>query len=124
VTNCIVLARVEAFAAKNPVMPSALDGFMMGFGLALVLAVLGGIREIVGKGTLFSGIDLVFGPSAKAMVLTVVPDYHGFLLAILPPGAFIGLAALIAIRNWLEQRKLANASNAPLSPVEPVVASH
>jgi len=124
VTNCIVLARVEAFAAKNPVMPSALDGFMMGFGLALVLAVLGGIREIVGKGTLFSGIDLVFGPSAKAMVLTVVPDYHGFLLAILPPGAFIGLAALIAIRNWLEQRKLANESNAPLAPVEPVVASH
>ena len=113
VTNCIVLARVEAFAAKNPVAPSALDGFMMGFGLALVLATLGGVREIIGKGTLFSGIDLVFGPSAKSMILTIIPDYHGFLLAILPPGAFIGLASLIATRNWLAQRKAAQDKAAP-----------
>jgi Na+-translocating ferredoxin:NAD+ oxidoreductase subunit E len=110
VTNCIVLARVEAFAAKNPTLPSALDGFMMGFGLALVLALLGGLREIVGKGTLFSGIDLVLGPlgimqHAETLILTIIPNYHGFLLAVLPPGAFIGLALLIATRNWLEQRK-------------------
>lgn len=117
VTNCIVLARVEAFAAKNPVAPSALDGFMMGFGLALVLAVLGGVREILGKGTLFSGMDLVFGPSAKAMVLNIIPDYHGFLLAILPPGAFIGLACLIAYRNWVEQLKSARLVNASPSLV-------
>lgn len=117
VTNCIVLARVEAFAAKNEVTPSALDGFMMGFGLALVLALLGGIREIVGKGTLFSGIDLVLGPTAKQFVLTVIPDYHGFLFAILPPGAFVGLALLIASRNWLEQRKTAaGTQSAPPSP--------
>ena len=115
VTNCIVLARVEAFAAKNPVVPSALDGFMMGFGLALVLATLGGLREIIGKGTLFSGIDLVFGPSAKSMILTVIPDYHGFLLAILPPGAFIGLASLIATRNWMAQRKAAREAATPIS---------
>ena len=115
VTNCIVLARVEAFAAKNPVTPSALDGFMMGFGLALVLATLGGIREIIGKGTLFSGIDLVFGPAAKSMILTIVPNYHGFLLAILPPGAFIGLASLIATRNWLAQRKAARDAATPIS---------
>lgn len=115
VTNCIVLARVEAFAAKNPVVPSALDGFMMGFGLALVLAALGGIREILGKGTLFSGIDLVFGPSAKSMVLTVIPDYSGFLFAILPPGAFIGLAALIALRNWITQRKTSGDATNPIS---------
>ena len=115
VTNCIVLARVEAFAAKNPVVPSALDGFMMGFGLALVLATLGGVREIIGKGTLFSGIDLVFGPSAKSMILTVIPDYHGFLLAILPPGAFIGLASLIAIRNWMAQRKAVRDAASPIS---------
>jgi len=115
VTNCIVLARVEAFAAKNPVVPSALDGFMMGFGLALVLATLGGVREIIGKGTLFSGIDLVFGPSAKSMILTVIPDYHGFLLAILPPGAFIGLASLIATRNWMAQRKAAREAAMPIS---------
>ena len=116
VTNCIVLARVEAFAAKNPVVPSALDGFMMGFGLSLVLATLGGIREIIGKGTLFSGIDLVFGPSAKSMILTIITDYHGFLLAILPPGAFIGLASLIATRNWLAQRKAAREAAMPVAP--------
>ena len=105
VTNCIVLARVEAFAAKNPTLPSALDGLMMGIGLAGVLALLGAIRELVGKGTIFSGIDLVFGPQAKSLVIHVIPDYHGFLLAILPPGAFIGLACLIAARNWAELRK-------------------
>jgi Na+-translocating ferredoxin:NAD+ oxidoreductase subunit E len=104
VTNCIVLARVESFAAKNPTLPSALDGFMMGFGLACVLAVLGAIREIIGKGTLFSGIELIV-PQAKEMVLHVIPNYHGFLLAVLPPGAFIGLGCLIAARNWSEQRK-------------------
>lgn len=107
VTNCIVLARVEAFAAKNEVGPSALDGLMMGLGLAMVLTVLGGLREVIGKGTLFSGIDLALGPAAKQFVVTVVPDYHGFLLAILPPGAFIGLALLIAGRNWMESRKQA-----------------
>lgn len=120
VTNCIVLARVEAFAAKNNVGPSALDGLMMGLGLTMVLTVLGGMREVVGKGTLFSGIDLALGPAAKQFVLTVVPDYHGFLLAILPPGAFIGLALLIAGRNWMESRKQATQVTAP--PV--LVAGH
>ncbi len=105
VTNCIVLARVEAFAAKNPTPPSTLDGFMMGLGLAGVLTLLGGVRELVGKGTLFSGIDLIFGPEAKVFVIQVIPDYHGFLLAALPPGAFLGLACLIAARNWAGNRK-------------------
>ncbi len=104
VTNCIVLARVEAFASKNPPLASALDGLAMGLGLTLVLAVLGGIREIVGHGTLLSGIDMVFGEGAKAWVITVVPNYHGFLLAILPPGAFITLGCLIAGKNWLNAR--------------------
>ena len=107
VTNCIVLARVEAFAAKNPVLPSALDGLMMGLGLAIVLAILGGIREVIGKGTLLSGIDLALGAGAKSWMITVLPDYHGFLLAILPPGAFIGLAMLIAAKNWVDSRKQA-----------------
>lgn len=109
VVNCIVLARVESFAAKNAPVPSILDGFMMGSGLALVLGLLGAIREIIGKGTLFSGLDLVFGPQAKQFVLTVIPDYHGFLLAVLPPGAFLGLGALIALRNWAEIRKAEKA---------------
>jgi electron transport complex protein RnfE len=66
--------------------------------------VLGGIREIFGHGTLLSGIDLVFGEAAKSWVITVVPNYHGFLLAILPPGAFIVLGLLIAMKNWLNLR--------------------
>lgn len=107
VTNCIVLARVEAFAARNPTTPSILDGFMMGLGLSMVLFLLGAMREIVGKGTLFSGIDLALGPASKQFIVTVIPDYHGFLLAVLPPGAFIGLGLLIAVRNWLEMRKAA-----------------
>lgn len=120
VTNCIVLARVEAFAAKNDTAPSTLDGLMMGLGLAVVLSVLGGLREIVGKGTLFSGIDLALGPAAKQFVITVVPDYHGFLLAVLPPGAFIGLALLIAGKNWMEARRSASSQPNPA----PVDASH
>ena len=98
-----MLARVESFAAKNPTTPSALDGFMMGFGLACVLALLGAVRELVGKGTILSGIDLIF-PQAKALVIHVIPNYNGFLLAILPPGAFIGLGCLIAARNWAGSR--------------------
>lgn len=122
VVNCIVLARVESFAAKNGPVPSVLDGFMMGIGLTLVLTLLGGIRELVGKGTLFSGIDLAFGPDAARFILTVIPDYHGFLLAILPPGAFIGLALLIAAKNWAEQRKAAAAKSGHL-PLAPVAGS-
>ncbi len=115
VTNCIVLSRVEAFAAKNPASQSAFDGMAMGLGLTAVLAVLGGLREIMGHGTLLSGIDLAFGPSAKSLVITVLPDYHGFLLAILPPGAFITLGCLIAGKNWLNQR--AESRQARVEPV-------
>jgi len=104
VTNCIVLARIEAFAGKNPVLPAALDGFAMGLGLTAVLATLGGMREIFGHGTLFAGLDLALGEMAKGWVVTVVPGYHGFLFAILPPGAFIGLGLLIAGKNHLSLR--------------------
>ena len=104
VTNCIVLARAEAFASKNGIRASALDGIAMGLGLTAVLTILGGVREILGHGTLLSGIDMVFGEAAKSWVITVVPNYHGFLLAILPPGAFIALGMLIAGKNWLNLR--------------------
>ncbi len=104
VTNCIVLARIEAFAGKNPVLPAAIDGFAMGMGLTAVLGILGGMREIFGHGTLFSGFDLALGDMAKGWVITVIPDYHGFLLAVLPPGAFIGLGLLIAGKNYLTLR--------------------
>ncbi len=102
VVNCIVLARVEAFASKRGVAHSFLDGLMMGLGLTAVLVVLGGLREALGKGTLFSGIDLALGPMAKDWVSPLSHDYGGFLLAILPPGAFIGLGLLIALRNRIE----------------------
>lgn len=120
VVNCIVLARVESFAAKNSPAPSIFDGFMMGTGLTLVLGLLGAIRELIGKGTLFSGLDLVFGPTAKQFVLTVIPDYHGFLLAVLPPGAFLGLGALIALRNWTEIRN-AEKTDAPVNNLKPAL---
>lgn len=103
-TNCIVLARADAFAAKNHPLHSVIDAVAMGLGLTLVLVVLGAIRELAGHGTLLSGIDLVFGESAKQMVVHVLPDYQGFLLAILPPGAFIALGLLIAGNNWRNAR--------------------
>ncbi|MCX7162411.1 MAG: electron transport complex subunit E [Betaproteobacteria bacterium] len=102
VTNCIVLARVEAFAAKNPVLASAVDGAAMALGLTWVLALLGAIRELVGTGALFAGIEMIV-PAAHAIQI-LSPDYPGFLIAILPPGAFIALGLLIAGRNWLDAR--------------------
>jgi Na+-translocating ferredoxin:NAD+ oxidoreductase subunit E len=104
VTNCIVLARVESFAAKNKTTPSFFDGLFMGLGLAMVLTFLGALRELFGKGTLLSGIDLILGPSANNLIIHFFGNYQGFLLAILPPGAFIGLACLIALKNRIEAR--------------------
>ena len=104
VTNCIVLARADAFDAKNHPLHSAIDGLAMGLGLTMVLVVLGSIRELAGTGTLLSGIDLALGESAKGLVLHVLPNYRGFLLAILPPGAFLGLGLLIAANNWYKAR--------------------
>ena len=102
VTNCIVLARVEAYAAKNPVLVSTVDGAAMALGLTWVLGLLGAIREFIGTGALFSGIEMII-PSAHA--LQILPeDYPGFLVAILPPGAFFVLGLLIAGRNWLDAR--------------------
>ena len=118
VTNCIVLARVEAFAAKNEPGGSTVDGIAMGIGLTLVLAVLGAMREVVGSGTLLSGIDMLI-PGAQPIVLFGA-DYPGFLIAILPPGAFIALGCLIAGRNWIEARKQAHLrANPPATPTEP-----
>ncbi len=102
VVNCIVLARVEAFAAKNPAGLSAFDGVMMGVGFVWVIGLLGAIREFVGQGTLLAGIEMII-PGATA--LQILPeDYPGFLLFILPPGAFFVLGLMVAGRNWLEYR--------------------
>ena len=104
VTNCIVLARVEAFAAKNPPAQATLDGFWMGIGMLWTLALLGALREFIGSGTVLGGIDMVFDGLQPLQVFPA--DYPGFLLALLPPGAFILLGCLIAAKNWIEARAL------------------
>ena len=107
VTNCAIIGRAEGFASKNPVGASALDGFMMGFGFLVVLAILGGMREIIGFGTLFANANLMFGEAADVLTIVFNADYGGFLLAILPPGAFFGLAILIVVKNLIDEHKRA-----------------
>ncbi|PCI07455.1 MAG: electron transport complex subunit RsxE [Gammaproteobacteria bacterium] len=107
VTNCAIIARAEAFASKNNLIDSALDGFMMGLGFALVLVLLGAIRELIGFGTLFANAQLMFGSMGESMTITLSDSYPGFLLAVLPPGAFIGLGLLIAIKNVIDKRQSA-----------------
>ena len=105
VTNCIVIARVEGFAARNPVLPSLYDGLMMGLGFGLVLVALGIIRELLGFGTVLANAQQLFGPMAANWTIHVLPEQAHFLLAILPPGAFMALALLIAIKQAIEQRR-------------------
>jgi electron transport complex protein RnfE len=107
VTNCSIIARAEAFASKNNLVDSALDGFMMGLGFTLVLIVLGGMRELIGFGTLFANAQLMFGDLGHSMTITLSEDYPGFLLAVLPPGAFIGLGLLIAVKNIIDKQQSA-----------------
>lgn len=104
VTNCSIIARAESFASRNPVLPSLVDGFMMGLGFTLVLMLLGGMRELIGQGTILSEAHLMFGEAARNLTITVIDDYRGFLIAILPPGAFIGLGLIIALKNAIDAR--------------------
>jgi len=107
VTNCAIIGRAEGFASRNPVGAAALDGLMMGFGFLVVLVLLGALREIIGFGTLFAHAELMFGEGAKSWLIEINPNYPGFLLAVLPPGAFFGLALLIVVKNWLDLRPAA-----------------
>ena len=115
VTNCIVLARVEAFAAKNPPLQATLDGIFMGIGMLWTLAVLGAMRELLGSGTILGGIDMVF-PSLQPIQL-LPESYPGFLLALLPPGAFILLGCMIAWKNWMSAKAAERAQRRPPAPV-------
>lgn len=117
ITNCSILGRADAFACKNKVLPSMYDGFIMGMGFALVLVVLGAIREIIGSGTLFDNMDLLLGPMAADWGLVLFDNYPGMLVAVLPPGAFIFTGLLIALKNIIDnsvkQRQLAQQQHKP-----------
>ena len=104
VTNCAIIGRAEAFASRNSMPRAFVDGLTMGLGFTLVLVILGGMRELLGRGTLLAQAELMFGEGAQAMTLTLWHDNQGFLLAILPPGAFIGLGLLIALKNVIDKR--------------------
>lgn len=104
VTNCTILGRAEAFASKNNVRASALDGLMMGTGFGLVLLAIGAIREVLGSGTLFANMHLLFGPMAENWTLQLFGDDYGFLVAVLPPGAFLVAGMLIALKNVIDDK--------------------
>ena len=101
-TNCVILGRADAFAAKNPLLPAVADGVMMGLGFGLVLVVLGAVRELLGTGAVLANMDLLLGPMAQDWTLVVAADYTGLLLAILPPGAFIITGLMIAAKNRID----------------------
>jgi electron transport complex protein RnfE len=118
VVNCNIIGRAEAFASKNTVDRALLDGLGMGIGFTLVLITLGGLRELIGHGTLFAQAQLMFGEAGRALTLTLIENYRGFLLAILPPGAFIGLGLMIAAKNVINARieQRARAHELPVAP--------
>jgi electron transport complex protein RnfE len=117
VTNCAILGRAESFASRNAVMPSAFDGLMMGLGFTLALVMLGAVREIIGSGTLFANAELLLGQGMAVLELTLIPDYRGFLLAILPPGGFIALGFMLAGKRLID-RKLASVKRQRTTPAE------
>jgi electron transport complex protein RnfE len=94
----------------------------MGLGFTLALVALGALREAIGTGTLLARADLMFGDVARNWTIRLFDDYGGFLLAILPPGAFIGLGLIIAAKNILDARAAAraHAASAEALPV-PIV---
>lgn len=103
VTNCVIIGRAEAYASKNSPKNAALDGFWMGLGMLAVLTLLGALREIIGKGTLFDGADLLLGHWALALRIELFHIDNSFLLALLPPGAFIGVGFLIALKQVIDK---------------------
>ena len=111
VTNCAILGRAESFASRNRVLPAVFDGLMMGLGFTLALVLLGAAREMLGNGTLFANANLLLGSWAAFLELTLIPDYKGFLLVILPPGGFLVLGFLLAGKRLLD-RTMAARKNA------------
>ena len=125
VTNCAILGRAEAFASKNTWDKSALDGLMMGIGFSVVLVMLGAMRELIGSGTLFDQSSLLLGSLGDTLSITVFEDYQGTLLAILPPGAFIGLGLIVAVKNLIDLKTAeAKKSVQPSQKSTVAVANH
>jgi electron transport complex protein RnfE len=118
VTNCAIIGRAEAFASRNPPLAALTDGVGTGLGFCLTLVLLGALRELAGQGTLLADAELMFGELGAGLTLEVIPGHPGFLLAILPPGAFIALGLLVAARNWLEARGAARTAPAPQAAAE------
>ncbi len=102
VTNCAIVARAEVFASRNGVVSSLFDGLGMGTGFALLLMAIGFFRELVGRGSIFSQFDKLFGGDPSAGLVLVD---GGWLLAVLPPGAFFSLALAVALKNYLDGRQ-------------------
>lgn len=123
VTNCIIIGRAEAFAARTTPLRAAADGLWMGLGFAFVLVLLGSVREVIGTGRLFVGADLLFGPGAERWAITVLPDYPGFLVAVLPPGAFIALGLFVAGKQWLDARAAAAEKSGSESDFSTAISS-
>jgi electron transport complex protein RnfE len=111
VTNCAILGRAEAYASKNSVDKAIIDGFFMGVGFLFILVLLGALREMIGNGTLFDQAYLMFGEGARNWTLHFSDQYQGVLLVVLPPGAFIGLGLLIALKNYIDAKKVAKQKN-------------
>ncbi|MFW6346643.1 MAG: electron transport complex subunit E [Halomonas sp.] len=105
VTNCAILGRAEIFASRHPPGEAAFDGLMMGLGFTAILVALGSVRELLGSGTLFDQAGLLLGESFAFLEVTVLPDYPGFLLMILPPGGFLALGFLMAGKRLLDRRR-------------------
>lgn len=115
VVNCAILGRAEAFASRAPVLASAIDGLAMGLGFTAALTIIGALRELLGSGTLFAGAHLLLGNAFGFLELTLIPDYKGFLLMILPPGGFLVLGFLLAGKRVMEERgkRRSDAAAAP-----------
>lgn len=122
VANCAVLGRAEAFAAKNPVLPSGMDGLMMGLGFTFALTTIGAVREILGTGTLFADAHLLLGSAFSFMEMKLIPDYKGFLLMILPPGGFLAVGFLIAGKRIIDRRRASLAETVQVAT--PAVGCH
>lgn len=118
-TNCMIIGRAEAYASKNKVIPATVDGLMMGFGFLLVLVALGAMREVLAQGTLGDGLHLLLGNQFEGIYWTLVPEMNGLLLAALPPGAFIGLGLLVALKNVIDGRVKRRASPQPVGAALP-----